>query len=85
MFNTIGNLLANPRAGLVVPDFRRGDLLSLTGTTEIVWDGPEVEAFAGAERLIRFQVDAAHELPGRLGAAWSEPAPARHLADTGRW
>lgn len=85
MFNTIGNLLANPRAGLVVPDFRRGDLLSLTGTTEIVWDGPEVEAFAGAERLIRFHVDAAHELPGRLGAAWSEPAPARHLADTGRW
>lgn len=85
LFNTIGNLLANPRAGLVVPDFHRGSLLSLTGTTEIVWDGPEVESFAGAERLIRFHVDLAHELPGRLGTAWSAPASSRHLVDTGRW
>lgn len=85
MFNTIGNLLVNPRAGLVFPDFARGSLLSLTGTTEIVWDGPEVDAFAGAERLIRFHVDEAHQLPGRLAAAWSSPEPARHLAGTGHW
>lgn len=85
MFNTVGNLVVNPRAGLVVPDFRRGGLLSLTGTTEIVWDGPEVDAFAGAERLIRFHVDDAHVLPERLGAAWTSPDPSRHLAHTGRW
>src|SRR5215469_3627898 len=53
-FNTLGNLLVNPRAGLLFLDFARGDLLQVTGRTEIVWDGPEVQAFTGAERLWRF-------------------------------
>jgi predicted pyridoxine 5'-phosphate oxidase superfamily flavin-nucleotide-binding protein len=52
-FNTLGNLAVNPRAGLLFIDFARGDLLQLTGTTEIVWDGGAVRAFAGAERLWR--------------------------------
>src|ERR1044072_2445981 len=39
-FQTIGNLLAYPRAGLLIPDFPTGDLLQVTGTAEIVWDGP---------------------------------------------
>lgn len=55
LFNTLGNLLANPRAGLVVPDFRSGDLLYLSGDTDIVWDGPEVAANAGADRLWRLR------------------------------
>lgn len=85
MFNTIGNLVVNPRAGLVFPDFGDGGLLALTGRTELVWDGPEVDGFAGAERLIRFHVDEARTLPDRLGAAWSSPEPSRHLGGTGRW
>jgi predicted pyridoxine 5'-phosphate oxidase superfamily flavin-nucleotide-binding protein len=52
-FNTLGNLMINPRAGLLLIDFDSGDLLQLTGTTEIVWDGPALRAFAGAERLWR--------------------------------
>jgi len=56
-FNTLGNLVANPKAALLFVDFERGDLLHLRGTTEIVWDGPEVAAFAGAERLWRFHVE----------------------------
>ncbi|MFL5392623.1 MAG: pyridoxamine 5'-phosphate oxidase family protein [Myxococcales bacterium] len=56
-FNTLGNLLANPRAALVFVDFERGDLLHLRGTTEIVWNGPDVAAFVGAERLWRFRVE----------------------------
>jgi predicted pyridoxine 5'-phosphate oxidase superfamily flavin-nucleotide-binding protein len=50
-FQTIGNLLAFPRAGLLIPDFGTGDLLQITGDAEIVWDGPEVAAYSGAERL----------------------------------
>ena len=53
-FNTLGNLLVNPRAGLVFIDFESGDLLQLTGTAEIVLDSPEIDAFHGAERLWRF-------------------------------
>ena len=50
-FQTIGNLLAFPRAGLLIPDFATGDLLQLTGDAEVVWEGPEVDAFPRAERL----------------------------------
>jgi predicted pyridoxine 5'-phosphate oxidase superfamily flavin-nucleotide-binding protein len=56
-FNTLGNLLANPRAALLFVDFERGDLLHLRGTTEIVWEGPDVSALVGAERLWRFRVE----------------------------
>jgi hypothetical protein len=55
-FNTIGNLLLNPRAGLLFFDFASGDLLQLTGTCEIVLEGGEIAAFQGAERLWRFTV-----------------------------
>src|SRR6185369_2798666 len=48
LFNTVGNLVSNAVAGILVLDFASGDLLQLTCTAEVVWDGPEVESFAGA-------------------------------------
>lgn len=56
-FNTVGNLLLNPRAGFLFIDFDTRDLLYLTGQAEIVWEGDAVNAFLGAERLIRFHVE----------------------------
>jgi len=53
-FNTLGNLAVHPRAGLLFVDFDSGDLLHVAATAEIVWNGPEVDAFEGAERLVRF-------------------------------
>lgn len=56
-FNTIGNFLVTPKAGLLFPDFTTGDLLSLTGTVEMLWDDhPEVRSFVGAERAWRFRL-----------------------------
>lgn len=54
-FNTIGNLMVDPRAGLLFIDMKTGDRLSLTGATEILWGGAEVAARPGAERLVRFR------------------------------
>ncbi|MBT2338434.1 MULTISPECIES: 2Fe-2S iron-sulfur cluster-binding protein [Pseudomonas] len=53
-FNTLGNVLLNPRAGLVFVDFQSGDLLQMSGTAQVVLDDPEIAAFQGAERLLRF-------------------------------
>lgn len=58
MFNTLGNLQANPKAGLLFIDFERGNTLQLTGTATILWDA-ERSQFAGAERLVEFQVESA--------------------------
>lgn len=52
-FNTLGNLAAYPRAGLLFVDFDTGDLLEITGAAEIVWGGRNVTALPNAERLWR--------------------------------
>lgn len=55
-FNTLGNLLLNPRCGLLFLDFATGAMLQVAAEAEIVWDGPEVAAIAGAQRLARLHV-----------------------------
>lgn len=58
-FNTLGNFLINPRAGLIFTDFATGDVLQMTGTAEVILDSLEIAAFQGAERLWTFS-------PGRI-------------------
>lgn len=53
-FNTLGNFITNPKAGLVFPDFESGDLLHLSGDAEIIFDSPKIDAFEGAQRLWTF-------------------------------
>ena len=83
-FNTIGNLLLNPRAGLLFLDFAQGSLLYLTGTAEVIWDD-EIRAFTGAERLIRFYVAEGHWVEGSLPWRWSNPDYSPFLDRTGSW
>lgn len=84
-FNTLGNLQVNPRAGLLFPDFISGDLLYLAGRCEVIWEGDEVEAFAGAERLVRFHIECVHRRPQCLPWRFSTPALSPFLAGTGDW
>jgi len=84
-FNTLGNLQAHPRAGLLFVDFDTGELLHLSATAEIVTGGPEVAAFEGAERLMRFHVTRALRRQAALPLRWGEAALSPHLAGTGRW
>ena len=76
-FNTIGNLLVNPRAGLLFIDFDTGDLLYLAVDAEIIWEGEPLHAFEGAQRLLRFNVSAVRHvqasLPLRCGPAQRSP------------
>lgn len=84
-FNTFGNLVLNPRAGLLFVDFSTGGMLMLTGEADVIWEGAELEAFAGAERLLRFRVTQGISLAHALPLRWSAPEQARQLAQTGSW
>lgn len=84
-FNTLGNIALDSRAGILVVNYDSGDLLQLTGEAEIVWDGPEVESFRGALRLLRLRVEAGRLLQGALPIRWSQPAYAMQLLETGNW
>lgn len=71
-FNTIGNLSEDPRAGLLFIDFVSGDLLYVAARAEIVWEGDELAAFEGAQRLVRFHVQEVRRNRGVLPFRWSE-------------
>ncbi|MEN4922319.1 pyridoxamine 5'-phosphate oxidase family protein [Achromobacter spanius] len=84
-FNTLGNLAANPVAGLLFIDFERGDVLQLSGRAEVVLDDPEIATFQGAERLWRVHVRRAVRRPGALALRWRFDAWSPTALATGRW
>ncbi|MEY2242984.1 pyridoxamine 5'-phosphate oxidase family protein [Streptomyces sp. BF23-18] len=67
MFLTLGNLAADPRAGLLFLDWTSGTVLQLTGTarTEFTPDG---------ERTVRFTLAEAVETSAASPLRWSPPA-----------
>lgn len=58
MFNTLGNILLQPRVGLLFVDAVHRDLLWLAGHGGVETDGPRIAGFPGAQRLLRVRVDA---------------------------
>lgn len=70
LFNTLGNLLLQPNAGLLFIDFDSGDLMQINGKAEIIRDDPEVEKYAGAHRLLRIHVDTVRHTPSGLPLRW---------------
>ena len=85
LLNTIGNLVANPRAGLLFIDYEKGDILHLTTTTDILWEGPEVDAFEGARRLVRLHVEEWRLIKNSLPFAWVLEEYSPTLKRTGTW
>ncbi|MDR0245503.1 MAG: pyridoxamine 5'-phosphate oxidase family protein [Burkholderia sp.] len=79
-FNTLGNLQHDPRAGLLFIDFDSGDLLVVAARAEIVWDGPLVASFDGAQRVVRFHVREVRRLRAVLPFRWSEVERAPQFA-----
>ena len=52
LFNTLGNLQVDARAGLLFIDFQSGRMLHIIGRARIGWDVPETARSQGIERLI---------------------------------
>jgi len=84
-FNTLGNLVVHPRAGYVFVDFSTGDALHVTGDTEIVWEGPEVDAFEGAQQLVRTRPTRMVFIPAAIPLAFDLEEVSPYLELTGRW
>ena len=78
MFNTLGNLLLEPRCALLWINFASGDLLHLEARAELVWpeDYPE-PAPLGAERMLALTPGRWRLRRGRLPLAFgsAEPSP----------
>ena len=83
-FNTLGNLLAEPRASLLLVDFETGDLLQLQGTAQVDWNG-STASFTGAERLWRFHVEQGWRRGASLRLRWSFEQYSPSTLRTGTW
>lgn len=80
-YNTLGNILMDPRAGLLFVDFATGSLLQLTGRAGIEDVPGDTLDFSGAERLVSFEIDAVVELSSAVPLRWSqEGSAARSLS-----
>lgn len=77
MFMSLGNIEANARAGLLVVDFERGDVLQLTGSARIDWDPARARHFPGAERVVEVVVETVLDAPAASPLRWRlvEPSP----------
>jgi uncharacterized protein len=82
-FNTLGNLLLDPRAALLFVDWTDGTLLHLQGEVEILWD--QDGGFGGAERLWRIVASDGWRRPGAINLRWSLQDYALQLQRTGAW
>ena len=61
MFQTLGNIAADDRAGLLVIDFDSGSTLQLSGTARIVWQ---------PERRVEYSIERVVEIPSALPLRW---------------
>jgi predicted pyridoxine 5'-phosphate oxidase superfamily flavin-nucleotide-binding protein len=70
-FNTLGNLAADPRCGLLFLDFDGGDVVQLTGRAEILWDFDRDDPrWRDAQRLVRFGMDEGVYLRDAVSLSW---------------
>lgn len=84
-FNTLGNLLVNPQAGLLFIDFSNGNVLQLYGHAELLLDSPAIQAFEGAERLWTLEVEQVVRRPAAVSLRWAFKEYAPTSLMTGTW
>lgn len=80
-FNTLGNLMLEPRAGLLFIDYGTGDVLQIAVRASIDWDADALSEFPGAQRLLRMTVTGMIRHSQALPLSWTAAELSPALAD----
>lgn len=83
-FNTLGNLLGDPRCGLLFVDFATGDLLQIQGPATIDWSVAAGQP-AGTQRSWRVRIERAWRRRAALPFDWTFGDYAPTTLATGSW
>lgn len=77
LYQTLGNLILDPRAGIVVPDFDTGNVLHISGTTKIIFGKDASRLLPRSNLAVQIRVDAAKFVHKGLGfrGLSGEPSP----------
>ncbi len=71
MFQTLGNLWANPNSGLLFIDFERGGTLQLSGKARVLSLAESPLQFVGAERVVEFEIEGVVEIAHHNALRWN--------------
>lgn len=86
LYQTLGNLTTTPRAGLMFPDYETGNVLYVTGTTEILVHAAANRLLPRSNMVVKIKIDAARYVEdglafrGRPGEPSPYNPPVRFLA-----
>ena len=77
LYQTLGNLILDPRAGIVVPDFDTGNVLYISGTTKIIFGKDASRLLPRSNLAVQIRVEAAKFVHKGLGFRGlpGEPSP----------
>lgn len=70
MFQTLGNLAVDPRAGLLFIDFETGSTLQLTGDATVDWASEPSEEVTDTGRTLRFSPKRVVRVPHAIPLMW---------------
>jgi predicted pyridoxine 5'-phosphate oxidase superfamily flavin-nucleotide-binding protein len=70
MFNTLGNLALDGRAGLLFVDWESGDTLQLSGRARVDWSPERAAPLAGAQRVVDFMLEELVATAGAVPLRW---------------
>jgi predicted pyridoxine 5'-phosphate oxidase superfamily flavin-nucleotide-binding protein len=70
MFQTLGNIFANPHSGLLFIDFVSASTLQLTGEAKVILDEDYIATFPGAKRVVEFHIQQAIEMANACPLRW---------------
>ena len=85
LYQSLGNICANPKAGLVFPDFDTGDVLYVTGVTEIIHGRDAAAVLPRSNLVVRITITAARfveqglSFRGEIGERSPYNPPIRYL------
>src|SRR3954452_1741966 len=57
MFKSLGNIVVNPKVGLLFIDFENPDRMRVSGTASIAADDPLLVEFPGAQSIVRVRAE----------------------------
>lgn len=84
-FNTLGNIQSDNRVGLFFPDYSTGNAIFITGHASILWEGPAIDQFKGAERVIRIDALKTVNIPRFMPMRGELIELSPVLDETGSW
>ncbi len=70
MFQTLGNLTADPRAGLLFIDFQTGSTLQLSGQAEVQWTAQPSQDYDQTGRAVTFKPQLVVRTPQAIPLRW---------------